>query len=122
MTLAYTVEGHFNPPRGVRGGQAGATPDAWKVGADGKREELPKAAAVVLEPGERVVSVSGGGGGYGDPLDRDPALVLEDVLERAVSSEAAGAAYGVILGGGDAGLEVDAEATERRRAALRGSR
>ncbi|HKP18526.1 MAG TPA: hydantoinase B/oxoprolinase family protein [Gaiellaceae bacterium] len=122
MTLAYTVEGHFNPPRGVRGGEPGATPDAWKIGPDGKREELPKAAAVVLEVGERVVSVSGGGGGYGDPLDREPALVLEDVLEGAVSADAAEGSYGVVVRDRDGGLEVDAAATERRRAELRGSR
>jgi N-methylhydantoinase B len=122
MTLAYTVEGHFNPPRGVRGGSAGARPDAWKLSREGNREELPKAAAVVLEPGESVVSVSGGGGGYGDPFERDPALVLEDVLEHAVSVESAEAVYGVVLRSAAAGLEVAAEETARRRTELRGSR
>jgi N-methylhydantoinase B/oxoprolinase/acetone carboxylase alpha subunit len=122
MTLAYTVEGHFNPPRGVRGGSAGARPDAWKLSREGNREELPKAAAVVLEPGESVVSVSGGGGGYGDPFERDPALVLEDVLEHAVSVESAEAVYGVVLRPAAAGLEVAAEETARRRTELRGSR
>jgi N-methylhydantoinase B len=118
MTLAYTVEGHFNPPRGVRGGATGAIPDAWKIDAAGAEVELPKAAAVTLEPGERVVSLSGGGGGYGDPHERDPALVLEDVLEGWVSRERAEELYGVVLRPvpGQDGLEVDDEATGRRRA------
>jgi N-methylhydantoinase B len=116
MTLAYTVEGHHNPPRGVRGGAAGAIPDAWKLDAAGGRAELPKAAAVPLEPGERVVSVSGGGGGYGNPQERDPRLVLEDVREGWVSRESAERDYGVVLreDGGD-GLELDEQATERLR-------
>jgi N-methylhydantoinase B len=120
-TVAYTVEGHFNPPRGVRGGLPGAPTDAWKLAADGSRVEVPKAAAVEIEPGERIVSVSGGGGGYGDPLERDPALVLDDVLEGWVSRERAKSVYGVVFRGGSGPggeLEVDAEATAARRAAL----
>ena len=116
MTLAYTVEGHYNPPRGVRGGEPGAIPDAWKLDRAGERDELPKAAAVALEPGERVVSVSGGGGGYGDPRERDPRLVLEDVLEGWVSRESAAGVYGVVLREADGdGLEIDEQATERLR-------
>jgi N-methylhydantoinase B len=121
MTLAYTVEGHFNPPRGVRNGLAGATPDAWKLDVDGARVELPKAAAVAIEPGESVVSVSGGGGGYGDPLDRDPALVLEDVLEGWVSPTCAERVYGVVLREDldSKELAVAEESTQARRAELR---
>ena len=124
MTLAYTVEGHFNPPRGVQGGRPGGTPDAWKLDATGARDELPKAAAVALEVGERVVSVTGGGGGYGDPLDRDPLLVLEDVLEGWVSVGAAESTYGVSIrgGGGPEELAVDEDATRALRAELRAGR
>ena len=123
MTLAYTVEGHDNPPRGVRGGAPGAIPDAWKLDAAGERVELPKAAAVTLEPGERVVSLSGGGGGYGDPLERDAQLVLEDVLEGWVSPGAAERVYGVVLRGepGPADFGVDEGATAWRRGELRGA-
>jgi len=55
-----------------------------------------------------------GAGGYGDPLARDPALVLEDVLDDYVSLEAAREAYGVVI----VGEQIDAPAT----AALRASR
>ena len=124
MTLAYTVEGHFNPPRGVQGGRPGGTPDAWKLDAAGARDDLPKAAAVALEVGERVVSVSGGGGGYGDPLDRDPLLVLEDVLEGWVSVGAAESTYGVSIrgGAGPGELAVDEDATRTLRVELRAGR
>jgi N-methylhydantoinase B len=115
MTAAYTVEGHFNRPKGVRGGHAGGQSDVWKLDRDGSRVEVPKAAALELEAGERIVSVSNGGGGYGDPLDRDPELVLEDVREGWVSAGHAREAYGVVA----AGDEVDIEATRRLRESRR---
>ena len=59
-----------------------------------------------------------GGGGWGDPLERDPALVVRDVVWRKVSPEAALASYGVVLTGSldDDSLAYDAEATAAERA------
>ncbi|OLC33400.1 MAG: hypothetical protein AUH81_14270 [Candidatus Rokubacteria bacterium 13_1_40CM_4_69_5] len=57
-----------------------------------------------------------GAGGYGDPSERDPARVLEDVLDDYVSIEAAGAEYGVVITGHGLDLRVDAEGTRRLRA------
>ena len=67
---------------------------------------------------------SAGGGGYGDPLDRDPEAVLEDVLEGWVSLERAEAVYGVVFSGqaSDESLVVDVAATLSRRQAQRGDR
>src|SRR5262249_3064489 len=66
---------------------------------------------------------SAGGGGWGDPLDRDPERVLTDVSEGFVSREAAEQHYGVVLAGGAGeALRVDAEATAPARADLRGAR
>jgi N-methylhydantoinase B len=59
------------------------------------------------------------GGGYGDPLDRDPARVASDVIDRAVSREVARAVYGVVL---DDGLTVLADATALRRTKIRTER
>jgi N-methylhydantoinase B len=59
-----------------------------------------------------------GGGGYGDPLDRDPALVLADVEEGLVSRAESARLYGVVLDGG----RVDRDATMARRAELRARR
>src|SRR5262249_1054932 len=60
-----------------------------------------------------------GGGGWGDQLDRDAALVREDVIEGFVSANAAREQYGVVLSDG---LTVDMPATEALRAKLRASR
>ena len=64
--------------------------------------------------------VSGGGGGWGDPLERDPERVLRDVGDGVVSVEAARDAYGVVLDA--SGSAVDAKETEARRRALREGR
>jgi len=120
MTVAYSLEGCDNPPRGVRGGRAGAPTAVWKHDADGSEAEVPRVAAVELAPWERIVSVTNGGGGYGHPAERDPALVLDDVLEGWVTRERAESEYGVVLrtAGEDGKLEVDEEATRALRARL----
>ena len=67
---------------------------------------------------------SAGGGGYGDPLERDPASVCEDVAEAYVSIERALKDYGVVVRELDADLaeyEVDAEATNAARASIAAS-
>jgi N-methylhydantoinase B len=70
------------------------------------------------ELGERIRMWSGGGGGYGDPLDRDPAAVAADVVAGLVSLSRARDVYGVVLADGT----VDEAATTRRREALRAAR
>jgi N-methylhydantoinase B len=59
-----------------------------------------------------------GGGGWGNPLDRDPALVVRDVVWRKVSPAAALASYGVVLTGSldDDSLGFDEAATRAERA------
>ncbi|MBX6351251.1 MAG: hydantoinase B/oxoprolinase family protein, partial [Clostridia bacterium] len=70
-----------------------------------------------MKPGERLVNNTGGGGGWGDPLERDPALVLADVLSDRVSVEAALRDYGVVV---DLENErVDEQETARVRAERR---
>ena len=75
--------------------------------------------AVDLQAGEWVVGIECGGGGYGNPLERAPQLVLEDVLERYVSPEAARETYGVVVGDGSA---VDEVATKELRESMRARR
>ena len=60
----------------------------------------------------------GGGGGWGNPLDRDPEAVRDDVLDEYISLDAAGRDYGVVFSGSldDYDLEVDAAATKKLRA------
>jgi N-methylhydantoinase B len=68
--------------------------------------------------------VTTGGGGWGDPLEREPELVRHDVWQGKVSLEAARGDYGVVLkpNGPDAPPELDLSATDAMRAKLRGSR
>jgi N-methylhydantoinase B len=69
-----------------------------------------------FDPGEVVSNRSGGGGGYGDPLDRDPEAVREDVIDGYVSPVAAREEYGVVVSeDGD----LDRAATEELRAQRR---
>lgn len=65
-----------------------------------------------FEAGEVLSNRSGGGGGYGDPLDRDPERVREDVIDGYVSRESAREDYGVII---TSDGEIDWEATDRLR-------
>ena len=62
-----------------------------------------------------------GAGGYGDPLARDPAHVLDDVIDEYVSVDAARMCYGVVIAGTDLELRVDAEATNALRASMKRS-
>ena len=71
---------------------------------------------VTCDPGDVLHIHSPGGGGRGNPMDRDPARVQLDVARGYVSVGAAEAEYGVVLRDG----AVDAVATERRRRAMRG--
>jgi N-methylhydantoinase B len=72
---------------------------------------------VSFKPGEAFVFESCGGGGWGDPFERNPEVVLEDVRNGTVSPEQAAEAYGVVI---TDGLEVDAAATLERRRTSRG--
>ena len=71
-----------------------------------------------VAPGEVLYMHWQGGGGYGDPLHRDPHAVADDVREDKVTADAARDVYGVVLRDDD----VDAEATDRLRAGMREAR
>jgi N-methylhydantoinase B len=87
--------------------------------ASGACQDLgPKPGHFRLGAGDVVAYSFQGGGGYGDPLRRDPVRVAEDVAAGFVSVAAADALYGVVLRDG----RVDEAATARRRAALRAAR
>lgn len=80
---------------------------------------------VAIGPGDMFSRPTAGGGGFGDPLERDPAKVVEDVADDYVSVARAAKDYGVVIRVIDADLcryEVDAAATEALRAEIRGQR
>src|SRR6266705_1192027 len=89
---------HIIPPNGCAGGKTGRTGDIW-INPDGKdAKRLPtRYADYPLKAGDTFRLDTPGGGGYGDPLARDPERVLADVREGFVSPDAAMSSYGVVL-------------------------
>ena len=79
------------------------------------RERRVGTHRAAVQAGDRVVYTTAGGGGYGAPIERDPAAVLLDVIEGYVSREAASTVYGVVM----AGDTVDLAATMALREHLR---
>lgn len=69
-----------------------------------------------MQPGEVLVNNSGGGGGWGDPFEREPQRVLADVLDGYVTIEMAASAYGVVIDPTAAQLDLAATEERRRRA------
>ncbi len=112
-TLLYLwFERSVTPAWGLFGGLDAVGPDCVvNPGRDDERHML-KVNALSLRAGDVVELRTGGGGGFGEPLDRDPACVLRDVVDGYVTREAAEREYGVVL---TKALEVDEEATRRAR-------
>ena len=105
-------------PWGVRGGEPGMRSTKRLVRRDGGEEWLPaKCDGVNVQAGDVLYFNTWGGGGWGDPLERDPELVLTDV-NRGLVSVAGARRYGVVI---DAAA-VDAKATEKLRDEMRSGR
>ncbi len=100
-------------PHGLFGGQPGSI-SVYALMRDGEETHLSSKSTVHLQPGDVISYRTSGGGGYNDPLLRDPELVLRDVLDGKVSAERANSVYGVAISGD--GQSIDAAATERLRA------
>jgi 5-oxoprolinase (ATP-hydrolysing) len=112
---------HVSQPWGIGGGRAAERSRKILVRRDGSEEELPsKFDFLAVEPGDRLVYLTAGGGGWGDPLERDPEQVRLDVIRRFVSIEKARDAYGVVLE--DASLAVSETATATLRDQMRAAR
>jgi N-methylhydantoinase B len=122
----YTyVVGMKYPMPGIAGGQPGA-PNKLTIrwGSDDPYVVQHTADWVPIAAGQKINYDYGGGGGWGDPLDRDPQAVLDDVLDEYVSVEGAERDYGVVLTGSLAELTlvVDEEATRQTRELRRNQR
>jgi N-methylhydantoinase B len=128
MRVSNLVEGRWNfeqtrrskcPPWGVWGGKPGE-PGGYLLRLPGEKAFQMKAGAHIPVPlkAEAIVR-TGGGGGWGDPLERSPVLVAEDVAEGLISRAAAQKLYGVVLRGN---LSPDESATQRLRDRLRSVR
>ena len=118
----YTyVVGMKYPMPGIAGGGKGAPNKlTLRAGSDDPFVVAHTADWIPLEAGDRIVYDYGGGGGWGDPLERDPQAVLDDVLDEYVSVEGARRDYGVVLTGSLA--ELDLAVNETATAQLRDER
>ena len=121
MLVINICNGLVNVPQGVLGGRPAKAGLQARLAADGGEHVYGTDAYCHLAPGDRLRAVDNGGGGYGDPLERESERVLADVAERYVSRQQAEAVYGVVITGSAArdDFAVDAEATAELRQRLR---
>ena len=119
----YSCEGdrQTDPPRGVFGGWDGLVASCRKNPDTRRQEVLPaKVTGIPFRAGEFIEFREPNAAGYGDPLDRPPESVREDVLDDFTTIELARDAYGVVFAD-ERSLEIDAAATEKLRGELRAS-
>ncbi len=109
---------HASQPWGILGGRPGACSEKWLVRKDGSRQPLPsKCDNVRVRAGDRVIFRTAGGGGWGDPLDRDPMRTRNDVARKLMTETKAREDYGVVLSGPN--LDMDRRATDELRDSMR---
>jgi N-methylhydantoinase B len=106
------------PPYGLAGGGEGGRSSNILIHPDGSEEVLPAMFSTTIEAGDVYAHRMAGGGGWGDPLARDPAAVADDVANEKVSPEAARELYGVVIGPDGT---ADLGATDDLRAERRGA-
>lgn len=112
LEVMYASDGCLNPARGARGGLSGGRAQQYKRDISGNLVAVEPCGDVFLQPGETIVSISCGGGGYGRPIERDPERVRRDVAEGWITTERAEKVYGVVL---DQAGAVDLAATGELR-------
>jgi N-methylhydantoinase B len=115
MTLNTQIDRAHCRPWGLEGGRDGTGNEVSLRLGDQWKTDFPNAKVLVadLEPGDAFRLRSGGGGGYGSPLERPVDLVANDVKQGYVSVEAAAELYGVVID--PVSFDIDLHATERLR-------
>lgn len=115
-TVSIHDDRWFTYPWGVNGGKPGARARKILEKADGTTKVVPnKIDSLRVEEGDVLHFITWGGGGWGDPLERDPALVAKEVRQGLVTPEGA-RRYGVVCDGEG---RLDMAATEALRAEMR---
>ena len=108
VNLGIQAGRHIHPPKGLFGGKPGAKAQFLVDKVQGNPFGLTQ-----LKPGDAVTIDAAGGGGYGNPLERDPEMLETDVREGYVSLEKAREYYGVVID--PKTFKVDMEATKKLR-------
>jgi N-methylhydantoinase B len=96
-TLSVLAERTKISPWGLYGGKSGAKGEYYIIKPNGKRMKLKSKCTVKIEKGDIFVVKTPGGGGYGNPMEREPKRVLHDVLNGLVPLDAAKKDYGVAI-------------------------
>ena len=112
------ADGAIMPPFGIHGGGTGAPVNSYIVKQDGTEHHFDspgKVGGYPLIAGDTVTLQSASGGGYGDPLNRDPVAVLMDLENGLISQEATDMIYGVQF---NLDGSINLEATQARRSEL----
>jgi N-methylhydantoinase B len=108
VNLGIQAGRHIHPPEGLFGGKPGTKAQFLVNGVSGNPFGLTQ-----LKPGDVVIIDAAGGGGYGNPLEREPEMVESDVMEGYVSVEKTREDYGVVID--PKTFKVDMEATKKLR-------
>jgi N-methylhydantoinase B len=117
--LQVRADRHDFRPYGLYGGYPGKP--SWNyLNPDGENRLLPSKVTMTIPRGTVFRHEVAGAGGWGDPLERDPAAVLKDVRNELVSLSAARELYGVLINAST--WTVEAERTQQLRAELRTAR
>ncbi len=93
ITLTHRGERHYHPARGSQGGADGACAVSRILRSDGTEEVVPSKLLTRVRAGDRLIVETAGGGGYGDPTQRDREAVHEDVKNGKVSEAMARKVY-----------------------------
>jgi N-methylhydantoinase B len=118
-TISIHDDRWFVPPWGVNGGEPGKRARKILEKADGTQIIIGnKVEDIDVQVDDQLHFITWGGGGWGDALERDPALVAKEIIQGLVTPEGA-RDYGVVV---DASGVVDAAATDKLRAEMRASR
>jgi N-methylhydantoinase B len=115
-----TIEKGKTPHWGIFGGKEGLRNYALIQSKRKGEFEALKKPAIDLDEGDRVIVTAGGGGGYGDPLERNPEAVRQDVMDGYVSIERARLDYGIVIAPDT--FQIDMKATKDLRENLRENR
>ena len=126
VVMSYCCDRAFSVTWGINGGLPSIPHGAWlNPGTDQERYLGVVFAGEPLKQGDHFTRPAAGGGGFGDPLTRDPTAVLEDVIDEYVSVERAASDYGVVVVAVDPEIceyRIDETATRQLRDDLRAVR
>lgn len=130
-TISGTGDRSVTPPYGVFGGDPGGR-SHYKIRRSDEEElrsviehgsvSATKFGNIPMSEGDVIEVATSGGGGYGDPLERDPEAVRDDVENGYISQTTAAEDYGVVLTHEGGTVTIDEETTANRRAEIRQTR